>query len=110
MPVPVKQKLKALERDLGSQAEVARILGVSRSRVSRWLKDEQPDAVNRRKLEALEFVLARLRQTYEPDTAAKWLDGFNAHLGGRRPIDLVTAGRVAEVLTAVEADEAGAYA
>ncbi len=109
MPIAVRERLRAVERDLGSQAEVARVLGVSRSRVSRWLRDEDPDPKNRRKLEGLEFVLARLQQTYEPDTAGKWLRGFNAHLGDRRPVDLLSAGRVAEVLRAIEAEETGAY-
>jgi len=110
MPVAVREKLKAVQRDLGSQAEVARVLGVSRSRVSRWLRDEEPDAVNRRKLEGVEFVLGRLLDIYGAETAAKWLRGLNAHLGDRRPVDLLAAGRVADVLLAIEAEEAGAYA
>ncbi|MBI2238357.1 MAG: helix-turn-helix domain-containing protein [Actinobacteria bacterium] len=110
VPVAVRQKLKAVERDLGSQAEVARVLGVSRSRVSRWLKDAEPDPKNRRKPEGVEFVLGRLLELYDAGTAGKWLRGLNAHLGDRRPVDLLAAGRVAEVLQAIEAEEAGAYA
>lgn len=110
MPVPARERLMAVTRDLGSQAEVARTLGVSRSRVSRWLRSEEPDTANRRKLEGVEFVLARLLQTFEPQTARKWLNGINAHLGGRRPLDLLAAGRVASVLEAIEAEESDAYA
>jgi len=99
-----------MTRDLGSQAEVARTLGVSRSRISRWLKDEEPDLVNLRKLEGVEFIIARLLQTFEPSTARKWLTGFNAHLGDRRPVDLLRQGRVRDVLVAIEAEETGAYA
>jgi len=73
-------------------------------------KDEEPDPKNRRKLEGVEFVLGRLLDLYDADTAGKWLRGFNAHLGDRRPIDLLAAGRVAGVLQAIEAEEAGAYA
>ena len=57
MPVATRQRLAAVTKDLGSQARVARLLGVSPSRVSRWLKTEEPDQANRRKLEGLEFVL-----------------------------------------------------
>ncbi|MBA2312673.1 MAG: helix-turn-helix domain-containing protein [Actinobacteria bacterium] len=110
MPVPVRDKLRAVTADLGSQAEVARMLGVSRSRVSRWLRTEEPDTGNRLKLEGIEFVLSRLLTTFEPASASKWLRGFNAHLGDRRPIDSLAAGRVAEVLVAIEAEETDAYA
>lgn len=110
MPVAARKKLQAVTRDLGGQARVARILGVSPSRVSRWLRNEQPDPANRRKLDGLEFVLGRLLDLYERDTAIKWLQGFNAHLGDRRPIDLLATGRVSEVLAAIEQSETGAYA
>ena len=110
MPVAVREKVRAVSKDLGGQARLARVLGVSPSRVSRWLRTEEPDAENRRKVEAVEFVLGRLLDLYQQDTAVKWLQGFNAHLGNRRPIDLLAHGRVAEVLGAIEADDTGAYA
>jgi transcriptional regulator with XRE-family HTH domain len=105
-----RQKLATLVADMGSQAQVARALDVDRSRVSRWLADEEPDRENLIKLEAVEFVLSRLQMTYQRQTALKWLFGFNAHLGDARPIDLLAKGRVADVLRAIEADETGAYA
>lgn len=110
MPVAVREKVRAVSRDVGGQAKLARLIGVSPSRVSRWLNDEEPDPENRRKVEGLEFVLSRLFNTMEPETAVKWLHGFNAHLRDHRPIDLLAVGRVAEVLVAIEADETGAYA
>ncbi len=110
MAVSTRAKLRAVAHDLGSQARVARILGVSPSRVSRWLRDEEPDADNRRKLLAVEFLLARLLDVYSRETAMKWLEGFNAHLGDRRPIDLLAQGRVTDVLVALDAEEAGSYA
>ena len=105
-----RQKLATLVADMGSQAQVARALDVDRSRVSRWLADEEPDRENLLKLQAVEFTLSRLLLTYQRSTALKWLFGFNAHLGDARPIDLLTHGRVADVLRAIEADETGAYA
>ena len=110
MPVAIREKVRAVSRDVGGQAKLARLIGVSPSRVSRWLQDEEPDAKNRRKVEGVEFVLSRLLDTLERETALKWLDGFNAHLGNRRPVDLLGQGRVAEVIQAVEAEETGAYA
>jgi transcriptional regulator with XRE-family HTH domain len=105
-----RQKLAVLVADMGSQAQVARALDVDRSRVSRWLADEEPDRENLLKLEAVEFVLSRLQLTYQRSTALKWLYGANAHLAHARPIDLLVKGRVSDVVRAIEAEETGAYA
>jgi len=45
-----------------------------------------------------------------PDTARTWLTGFNAHLGHRQPLYMIERNRIAEVLAAIEQDEAGSYA
>ena len=105
-----RRRLEKLVQEMGSQARVAQALDVDRSRVTRWLKDEDPDPDNLIKLDAVEFVLTRLLRSYRRETAMKWLFGFNAHLGDARPIDLLARGRTWEVIRAVEADEAGAYA
>jgi hypothetical protein len=109
VPVPVREKLKAITRDLGSQARVAEALGVSRSRVSRWLRTEQPDPQNQRKVEALEFVLARLLSFLHPDTAVKWLTASNGFLNDFRPIDYLARGRLGDVLGAADAFQAMSY-
>ncbi|MBI4472705.1 MAG: DUF2384 domain-containing protein [Acidobacteria bacterium] len=104
-----RDKLGFLARQFKSQSQLARLLGVDRSRISRWLKSEIPDAENRTRVEALEFALSRLTAFLAPDTARKWLMGSNAHLGDRRPIDLLRLGRVAEVIAAIEQFETGSY-
>ncbi len=103
-------KLERVVDVLGGRSEVARALGVHRSRVTRWLAGEEPDPRNKARLDALEFITARLLQTYPAPTARKWLTGFNAHLGNRQPLQLIARNRVAEVLAAIEQDELGAYA
>ena len=103
-------KLRRVADELGGPSEVARLLRVHRSRVSRWLTGEEPDRQNRAKVDAIEFVVARLLQTLPPATARKWLSGTNAHLGNRRPIDLIARNRVAEVIAAIEQADLGAYA
>ena len=109
-PALSKAKLRHLAEALGGQSEVARVLRVDRSRITRWLGNETPDPDNRAKVDALDFVITRLLQHFQPETARKWLFGFNAHLGNRRPIDLIAQNRIAEVLAAIEQDELGAYA
>ena len=74
------------------------------------LRGDEPDPSNGATLEALEYVWTRLLRLYKPSTAVKWLHGFNAHLGNRRPISLLKQGRVSEVIGAIEQDEAGSYA
>jgi Putative antitoxin of bacterial toxin-antitoxin system, YdaS/YdaT/Protein of unknown function (DUF2384) len=103
-------KLKHLISALGGQSTVARLLGVHRSRVSRWLAGEEPDPRNTARLEDLEFVVSRLHRHFPPATARKWLSGINAHLGNRRPLDLIAHHRVAEVIAAVEQADLDSYA
>jgi hypothetical protein len=103
-------KLQRVIEELGGQSAAARVLGVHRSRVTRWLAGDAPDSGNRAKLDALEFVLARLHQTFPPGTARKWLTGINAHLGHRRPLDLIASNRIAEVIAAIEQADVDSYA
>ena len=105
-----RAKLRWLIEELGGQSAVARLLGVDRSRITRWLAGEEPDARNRARLEGLEFVVARLLQRFPPATARKWLGGINAHLGNRRPLDFIDRNRIAEVIAAIEQADLDSYA
>jgi len=110
MPVQAARRIEALVDDLGGRAEVARVLQVNRSQVTRWLdRGQEPDAGNLRKVEATELAMARLLRLYDGPTARLWLEGTNAHLGDRRPVDLLARGRLAEVLAAIDAEEAGTF-
>src|SRR5919199_550893 len=109
MPVAVRDKVRAVTEDLGGQAKLARVLGVGPPGVSGWLKPGEGAQPNRRKVEGVEFVLGLLLEMYDRETAVEWLQGLNAHLRDRRPIDLLAAGRVAEVLAAIESEATGAY-
>ena len=102
-------KLQRLVEALGGQSAVADVLAVHRSRIARWQSGEAPDPLNQAKLDGLEFVLARLHQRFPPGTARKWLTGTNAHLGNRRPVDLITRNRIAEVVAAIEQADLDAY-
>lgn len=103
-------KVEALRRDLGSGSAVADLLGVSRSRVTRWLKGEGIDPLNAEKVDLLELVWASLLRLYEPKAAREWLVGVNPNLGDRRPIDLVRAGRTEELMRAIRAERADSFA
>jgi hypothetical protein len=110
VPVATAAKVQALKADFGSQAAVADLLGVSRSRVTRWLKGEGIDPVNAEKIDLLELVSANLRRIYEPEAVRAWLVGLNPNLGDRRPIDLVRAGKAEELMRAIRAERADSFA
>jgi transcriptional regulator with XRE-family HTH domain len=110
MPVATAAKVQALKVDFESQAALADLLGVSRSRVTRWLKGEGIDPVNAEKIDLLELVSANLRRIYEPEAVRAWLVGLNPSLGDRRPIDLVRAGKAEELMRAIRAERADSFA
>ena len=89
---------------------MADLLGVSRSRVSRWLRGAGIDPLNAERVDLLELVWSSLLRLYDPETARSWLFGLNPHLGDRRPIDLIRAGRAEELMRAIRAERADAFA
>lgn len=93
-----------------SDAEMAKALGADRSRAARWKAGAPMDDVRWRHLEALDTVVGLLRGWLEPTTIPKWLHGLNAHLGHRRPVDVLRDGRLSEVVAAIEAEKSGAFA
>ena len=110
MPVATTAKVRALNVDFKSQAAVADLLGVSRSRVTRWMKGEGIDPLNAEKVDLLELVSANLRRIYEADAVRAWLLGVNPILGDRRPIDLVRSGKTEELMRAIRAERADSFA
>jgi hypothetical protein len=110
VPVATTAKVRALKVDFESQAALADLLGVSRSRVTRWLKGEGIDPLNAEKVDLLELVSANLRRIYEPEAVRAWLLGVNPSLGDRRPIDLVRAGKTEELMRAIRVERADSFA
>ena len=95
----------------GNQASLADFLDVHRSQVTRaahGTQELQDDPAWR--LSALGAVYATLRHILDEEVIPAWLHGTNAHLNFRRPIDLLRAGHVAEVMVAVEAERSGSFA
>jgi len=109
MPLSLAQKADALARDLGGQARLARLLGVERSTVSRWLQGRVAEPELASRVDALEFVLAEAHRVFGAAGAVKWLRGLDPRLGDRRPADLLRRGRVAEVVRALGEHRAGSY-
>lgn len=110
MPVGTARKVAALRADFRSAAQLADLLGVSRSQVTRWLRGAGIDPLNAEKVDLLELVWSSLLRLYERPAAAAWLMGVNPLLGDRRPIDLIRAGRAEELMRAIRAERSDTFA
>jgi uncharacterized protein (DUF2384 family) len=110
MPVSTVEKVTALSEDFHSQRRLAELLGVNPAQVTRWRHGQGIDEANAQRVDLLELVMSSLLRLYSPETAQLWLVGFNPHLGGRRPVDLVRAGRSRELLDAIAQERAGSFA
>ncbi len=110
MPPVVRRRLTWLVSVLGNN-QVAELLGVNRSQPSRWRTGKEGLAPeNRRAVLDLDYVVARLHESWTPEVAALWLRGSNAHLGGAVPLDVLKLRGAAEVIRAIDAEDQGAYA
>src|SRR4030095_7293618 len=110
MAVATATKIRALKRDFRSGSAIADLLGVNGARITRGRRGAGMDPLNAEKIDLLELVWSNLRRLYEADAARAWLFGLNPHLGDRRPIDVIRTGRVEELMRAIRAERADAYA
>lgn len=110
MPITVARKVEALRADFRSAAQLADLLGVSRSQVTRWLRGAGIDPLNAEKVDLLELVWSNILRLYDREAALAWLFGVNPLLGDRRPIDLIRIGRAEELMRAIRAERADTFA
>lgn len=73
-------------------------------------RDEAEAEAAAGRVDGLDEVLARARQVWGDDAAAAWMEGCNAHLGGARPIDVLTISGAEPVLRALDAEAGGGFA
>ena len=69
MAIATATKVEALRDDFRSGAAIADLLGVSRSRITRWLHGEGIDPLNAEKVDLLEIVWSNLLRICEPEAA-----------------------------------------
>lgn len=110
MPITTAAKVQALSRDFRSQRRLSELLGVSPAQVSRWQRGQGIDPLNADRVDLLELVMSSLLRIYSTQAAERWLIGLNPHLGDRRPIDAIRAGRARDLLEAIAAERAGSFA
>ena len=104
-------ELKELTGQFGNQAQIAEVLDVDKSTITRWLHgDDIPEQINVERIAGLWYVWVKLNGYYRhPETSINWLLGINGFLRDQQPMELIRQGRVSEVLSAVEQTIAGSY-
>jgi uncharacterized protein (DUF2384 family) len=110
---PTERTVMMLDRLRGifrSDAEVARAIGVNPAQLSRWRKGQEPSDPAWDRLVDLFAVVAKLEGFYSSARTREWLEGANAHLGDRSPLYLIRHGETGDVVSAIHATKAGAYA
>lgn len=102
-----------LVRDVaGGASAAAGLLGVATSQASRWASGETvPSLDQARLLIDLEHVMAHALLLWTtPEGVNDWLTTPNGHLDGQRPIAWIREHGTTEVVDALQAETAGAYA
>jgi hypothetical protein len=95
---------------LGNQS-AADLLEVNKSQPSRWRSGaESPSPLAARRLIDLDYVLGRLLLVWDQSVVADWLTRPNGFLDGATPLEVVESRGTTEVIEAIEAEGAGAYA
>lgn len=103
-------RLDSLRRVYPSDAAIAEVLEISRAAPGRWRGGALPDPETEARLIALDTAVSLLATYLEPTTIPKWLRGPDPFLGDRAPLELLRRGRLAEVVQAIQADQAGVFA
>ncbi len=93
-----------------SDSAIADYAGIDRSRVTRFKQGKNLEPDTDALLVAVSAVVSQLRGYLDDDMIPEWLRGINAHLGNRTPLDVLRTGRLSEVITAIEAEQSGAFA
>lgn len=96
---------------VGSGSALADVLGVARSQPTRWRKgQESPSPQMARELVDLDHVMARALMLFPQPVAVDWLTSANSYLDQARPIDVLRTRGSSEVIDALDATMAGAFA
>lgn len=93
-----------------SDAEIARATGVDPAQLSRWRRGQEPSEPAWDRLVDLFAVVQKLEGFYTAGRIRAWLEGTNAHLGNRSPVYLIRRGETGDVISAIHALKAGAFA
>lgn len=111
MASAVVRTLEDLKRSGGLQGkDIANIVEVSPATVSRWLSGSATPGLDTQTLIAhLRYIIDRLTDFYTPEETRLWLHSRNPLLNHERPIDLIRADKMQDVLAVIERLSASVY-
>lgn len=106
-----QERTEFLISAIGSGTALAEVLGVARSQPTRWRQgQESPSPETARQLIDLDHVMARALMLFPQPVALDWLTSANSYLDDARPIDVLRTRGSADVIDALDATMAGAFA
>jgi hypothetical protein len=94
-----------------TDADLAGAMQSSPRTIERWRAQATfPQHEARRRLDALDALAERLRESLEtPEAINAWMHSDNGYLGGLKPIEALRAGRIDRVEAAIEALDSGIF-
>ena len=82
-----------------TQTQLGKAVGSSLRTVQNWAGgDTAPTGAKLQRLLDIGYLVEELKDAYSEEGIAIWMNSRNRNLDGERPIDLLTAGRIDEVL------------
>ncbi len=86
-----------------TQGQLGQAVGASTRTVQNWASgDASPKGVKVRRLLDLKYLVEQLQTAYTNEGVQIWLQSRNRNLGSERPLDLILAGRLDEVVEEAE--------
>jgi hypothetical protein len=100
----IAKKLESIERKGAMRSvDVANLLGTRPETVSRWNNGKAfPRSDAERTLLQLEYLVELLSEIYLPEEARMWFYSPQKLLKGEAPAELVRAGKIQELIAAVD--------
>src|ERR1700731_2233501 len=100
----IARKLDLLQEKAAMRSiDVANLLGTRPETVSRWnLGKAFPRSDAERTLLDLEYLVDLLSEIYQPEEARLWFYSRQKLLGGVAPAELIQAGKIQELIAAVD--------
>jgi hypothetical protein len=87
--------LASLAKDAGMNYDMlAKALSVSRRSISGWLSGQEPERINRVRINELGRLVAELRTIVKPEKLKSWWSQPVANFGGSTPLQVLERGEI----------------